>query len=1193
MKTHWLLTLCLCWLLAFALGNGVLAQDQQELTQPKLPLEQLLNRDGTLDLNREFHGSLDPAGWQMKTGPNGEPRFVPASAAQETVGTVQLMAVPDDENWDDRFCIPGPNSVVRAIAVNGSEVYVGGDFYSTRGIVANRIAKWDGTNWSALGIGMNGSVFAIAVSGSEVYAGGSFTAAGNVAANHIAKWDGASWSALGSGTNDVVLEIVVDGNELYAAGQFSTAGGIRVNYIAKWNGTSWSALGSGVSHYVSTIAVSGSEVYAGGSFWGIAKWDGTSWSTLGSGLTRYVSAIAVSGSEMYAAGYFTLPGEVAAYRIAKWDGTSWLALGSEINGVGTIVLSGSEVYAGGAFTTAGGVPANYIAKWDGTSWSALGSGLGSGEYFRVHAITVSGSEIYVGGNFITAGEVTANYIAKWNGTSWMGLLDASNQYGLNSHVSAIALNGGEVYVGGSFTTAGGVAENRIAKWNGTSWSALGSGMNGTVFVIAASGSEVYAGGYFTTAGGVAANYIAKWDGTSWSPLGDGLNSYVLAIAVSGSEVYAGGGFTTAGGVAANRIAKWDGTNWLALGGGMGGDVRSIAIRGSEVYAGGYFNAAGGVVANHIAKWDGVNWSTLGSGMNYDVYAVAVSGGDLYAGGLFTTAGGRVVNGIAKWDGTSWSALGNGMYGSVTAIATNGSEIYVGGNFITAGEVTVNRIAKWDGTSWSALGSGTNGFVFAITVTGNEVYAGGGFTTAGGKPSSYFGRYVLNTPPTADAGADQQICDGKTIAIGGSPAASGGTPPYAYSWAPATGLDDATAANPIASPTVTTTYKLTVTDANRLTNMDEMTVTVKGTCKRFVFLANKLTLNRTKQHTPAGDLHSNGALTVEKGDPSTYNSNLTAVGKITINKENTINGNVTSPLAISNAGRVSGTITVGPVAVEPLPSKSYGAGGPNKTVPKDGTLALAPGSYGIVTLNGSGTLKLTSGDYFFNELRYPGSTAVIEIDLASGDPVNIHVVSNLQLGKEAAIRLLPNGENDSELVTIFTLQSTAVNIGKEAYFLGTLNAPNATVTLVKNSQLRGSLCAKEIIVENDCLFLHHDSPAALPGPGNLPRPSADDEAATSDQSPVISYQLAQNYPNPFNPSTTIRFSVLEAGVVQLAVYNINGQEVRTLIAGQMDAGRHVMNWDGKDNAGQDVPSGIYLYRLRVNGFVQTRKMTLMR
>ncbi|MCK6563101.1 hypothetical protein L6R21_28285, partial [bacterium] len=89
--------------------------------------------------------------------------------------------------------------------------------------------------------------------------------------------------------------------------------------------------------------------------------------------------------------------------------------------------------------------------------------------------------------------------------------------------------------------------------------------------------------------------------------------------------------------------------------------------------------------------------------------------------------------------------------------------------------------------------------------------------------------------------------------------------------------------------------------------------------------------------------------------------------------------------------------------------------------------------------------------------------MIEIDLSSGAPITLNVVSNLYLGKEIEIRLLPNGEGDSELVTFNTLQSSAVSFGKEAYLLGSFNAPNAEVTLAKNSQLRGAMCVKELLV----------------------------------------------------------------------------------------------------------------------------------
>src|SRR5207247_3919443 len=111
------------------------------------------------------------------------------------------------------------------------------------------------------------------------------------------------------------------------------------------------------------------------------------------------------------------------------------------------------------------------------------------------------------------------------------------------------------------TTEGGSAVNYNAEWNGNNWTALGSGMgggspNGTyVSAVAVSGSDVYVGGYFTTAGGSAANNIAKWNGSSWTALGAGLNGSVWALAVSGSDLYAGGLFTTAGGKASAYVAR--------------------------------------------------------------------------------------------------------------------------------------------------------------------------------------------------------------------------------------------------------------------------------------------------------------------------------------------------------------------------------------------------------------------------------------------------------------------------------------------------------------------------------------------------------------------------------------------------------------------------------------------------------------
>jgi hypothetical protein len=162
------------------------------------------------------------------------------------------------------------NSVVRALAVSGSDVYAGGKFTNAGGSAANSIAKWDGSSWSALGSGMNGLVSALAVSGSNIYAGGDFTTAGGSPANYIAEWNGSSWSALGSGMNSVVRALAVSGSDVYAGGYFTTAGGSPANHIAKWNGSSWSALGSGIGpgsyDHVSALALSGSSLYVGGDF---------------------------------------------------------------------------------------------------------------------------------------------------------------------------------------------------------------------------------------------------------------------------------------------------------------------------------------------------------------------------------------------------------------------------------------------------------------------------------------------------------------------------------------------------------------------------------------------------------------------------------------------------------------------------------------------------------------------------------------------------------------------------------------------------------------------------------------------------------------------------------------------------------------------------------------------------------------
>lgn len=90
-----------------------------------------------------------------------------------------------------------------------------------------------------------------------------------------------------------------------------------------------------------------------------------------------------------------------------------------------------------------------------------------------------------------------------------------------------------------------------------------------------------------------------------------------------------------------------------------------------------------------------------------------------------------------------------------------------------------------------------------------------------------------------------------------------------------------------------------------------------------------------------------------------------------------------------------------------------------------------------------------------------------------------------------------------------------------------------------------------------------------------------------------FSLGQNYPNPFNPSTRITFSLTESANINLEIYNILGQQIRALISGNLTAGEHAVTWDGRDDRGESVSAGMYIYTLQNEGQRFSRKMLLLK
>ncbi len=357
----------------------------------------------------------------------------------------------------------------------------------------------------------------------------------------------------------------------------------------------------------------------------------------------------------------------------------------------------------------------------------------------------------------------------------------------------------------------------------------------------------------------------------------------------------------------------------------------------------------------------------------------------------------------------------------------------------------------------------------------------------------------------------------------------------------------------------------------------------------LFLAERsITLT---QATVEGALHSNKDITFKTGKNNTYTGDVTAVGKIVIQAKNTIVGNVAAGGTISNSGTVTGSINPS-TAVNPesLPELSFTAGGGNVSVPKDVVMQLPPGSYGNIAVLKAGKLQLSSGEYFMNKLTL-AEQAILEVNVGAAE-VEINVVSSLSFGKKSQVLILPGGESATEQLTFKLLSGGEVKILESAEVLGTIIAPSATVSLASNSRFKGLIIANVININKGVVASAHGSSTALPKVMAF-----DFEEAETENLEVASipeqFELGQNYPNPFNPSTVISFQLPVNSEVTLGIYNIAGQLVRKLVAGEMNAGQHSFTWDATNDRGARVASGVYFYVLKAGEFSAQKKLMLMK
>ena len=102
-----------------------------------------------------------------------------------------------------------------------------------------------------------------------------------------------------------------------------------------------------------------------------------------------------------------------------------------------------------------------------------------------------------------------------------------------------------------------------------------------------------------------------------------------------------------------------------------------------------------------------------------------------------------------------------------------------------------------------------------------------------------------------------------------------------------------------------------------------------------------------------------------------------------------------------------------------------------------------------------------------------------------------------------------------------------------------------------------------------------------------------DAPTDHPTVPTNYVLAQNYPNPFNPTTQILFTIPRNERVTLSIFNVLGQRIATLVDGLLTQGTHVVTWNGRDNRGMQLPSGVYFYTLKAPGFAESKRMLMLK
>jgi hypothetical protein len=409
------------------------------------------------------------------------------------------------------------------------------------------------------------------------------------------------------------------------------------------------------------------------------------------GLDGYALANLSVGDDLYVGGRFASAGTVVATNVARWDGAAWHALGSGLNDtVRRLVLWDGEIYACGSFTHAGDQTVNHVARWDGAQWHPVGEGLPSAP----SAMAVYDGDLWCDG-------------WRFDGAAWTEVV------AVDSYVRDLIVLDGQLILGGSFTTAGGIAVDHVAAWDGSQVTAL-LGQPREVQDLEVVDGSLYALGLNVYGD---PDPVTVWNGASWSVVGDLAQDFVthyerlvnhggqLRMMAVVSWLFPPSWWTD--------VATWDGEAWTWLDDAFFmAEARHCFVHDGDLLLSGRISELGETIVHGIGRITATGPESLGEmglgfggGLSWSVADVCLTPDGVAVGGTFRSVGPLVSWSVALWGGSDWQPRSAGSR-NVTSLAWHDGQLHA---FYWAGDVVTANLMAWTGEEWQEL-SGHGGEV---------------------------------------------------------------------------------------------------------------------------------------------------------------------------------------------------------------------------------------------------------------------------------------------------------------------------------------------------------------------------------------------------------------------------------------------------------------------------------------------------